>query len=60
MAVRRFAEVALMIRSDVGVTDFRALALDTVHAPEARRDVLTTRFEALFTHCDAFGFLAIT
>ena len=49
-----------MIRSDVGVTDFRALALVTVYAPEARRDVLTTRFEALFTHCDAFGFLAIT
>ena len=60
MAVRRFTEVALMIRSEVGVTGFAGLAPDRAYVPEPERVVLTTCFKALLTDRDAFCFFVIT
>ena len=49
-----------MIRSDVCVTGFAALALRWMRVPEPERVVSTTCFEALFADRDAFCFFVIT
>ena len=49
-----------MIRSEVGVTDFAALAPDTTCVLEPERVGLTTGFEALLIDRDTFCFFVIT
>ena len=61
MAVRRFTDVALMIRSDVGVTVAVLPPSSKLHAPvfEVVRLALTACFAPLGTEPDVFCFFVI-
>ena len=60
MAFRRFTEVSLIIRSEVGVTARTPLAAVIACAREPSRVALTDCFECLLADRDAFFFVVIT
>ena len=59
MAFRRFTEVSVMIRSDVGVTALASLLPETVCPSELLRPVLTTCLDCVLPDCGDFGFFVI-
>ena len=59
MAFRRFTEVSLMMRSEVGVTGRTTPAADMEFVPDTERVALTDCFESLLADRDSLCFFII-